>query len=314
LYENLRLKVHHRIERPSTDRPLVLAIGFFDGLHRGHREILRTLLRLRKPGYRAAVLTFRNHPSTFLRPDRVPPLLTTVEERVNLLAESGIDELFLVPFDRHIALVEARSFCVDFVHGVLEARALVVGENFRFGAERGGDATLAREALAAFGCAVEAVPPVSDGGERISSTRVRAAVMRGDMATADRLLAQSFALRGRVVLGEGRGHDLGFPTANLDVAPEKTIPGDGVYSVVGRYDGRDYKGLVSIGTNPTFDGHKRTVEAWLLDFQGTLYGEELVLRDFRFIREQRKFEAVDELLAQMRDDATHVRFPSFLPS
>jgi riboflavin kinase/FMN adenylyltransferase len=233
---------------------------------------------------------------------------------VNLLAESGIDELFLVPFDRHIALVEARSFCVDFVHGVLEARALVVGENFRFGAERGGDATLAREALAAFGCAVEAVPPVSDGGERISSTRVRAAVMRGDMATADRLLAQSFALRGRVVLGEGRGHDLGFPTANLDVAPEKTIPGDGVYSVVGRYDGRDYKGLVSIGTNPTFDGHKRTVEAWLLDFQGTLYGEELVLRDFRFIREQRKFEAVDELLAQMRDDATHVRFPSFLPS
>ncbi len=308
------MKVHHKIEAPSTDRPLVLAIGFFDGLHRGHREILRTLLRLRKPGYRAAVLTFRNHPSTYLRPDRVPPLLSTVDERVNLLAASGIDELFLVPFDEHIAPVDARSFCTDFVHGVLNARALVVGENFRFGAGRGGDATLAREALAEFGCAVEAVPPVNDGDERISSTRVRAAVMRGDMETANRLLAQTYALRGRVTLGEGRGHDLGFPTANLEVAPEKTLPADGVYSVVGRYDGRDYKGLVSIGTNPTFDGRKRTVEAWLLDFQGTVYGEELALRDFSFIREQRKFDGVPELLEQMREDATHVRFPSFLPS
>jgi riboflavin kinase/FMN adenylyltransferase len=308
------VKVHHKIEAPSTDRPLVLAIGFFDGLHRGHREILRTLLRLRKPGYRAAVLTFRNHPSTYLRPDRVPPLLSTVDERVNLLAASGIDELFLVPFDEHIAPVDARSFCTDFVHGVLNARALVVGENFRFGAGRGGDATLAREALAEFGCAVEAVPPVNDGDERISSTRVRAAVMRGDMETANRLLAQTYALRGRVTLGEGRGHDLGFPTANLEVAPEKTLPADGVYSVVGRYDGRDYKGLVSIGTNPTFDGRKRTVEAWLLDFQGTVYGEELALRDFSFIREQRKFDGVPELLEQMREDATHVRFPSFLPS
>jgi riboflavin kinase/FMN adenylyltransferase len=308
------VKVHHGIERPSTERPLVLAIGFFDGLHRGHREILRTLLRLRRPGYHAAVLTFRNHPATYLRPDRVPPLLTTTEERVNLLAQSGIDELFLVPFDQHIAHVDARSFCVDFIHGVLGARALVVGENFRFGSGRGGDATLAREVLTQYGCHVEAVPALLDGDERISSTRVRAAVLRGDMATADRLLAQSFTVRGRVAIGEGRGHDLGFPTANLDVAPEKTLPADGVYSVVGRYDGRDYKGLVSIGSNPTFDGRKRTVEAWLLDFQSTVYGEEVCLRQFAFIREQRRFETVDDLLVQMRDDATHVRFPSFLPT
>lgn len=308
------MKVHHGIERPSTDRPLVLAIGFFDGLHRGHREILRTLLRLRRPGFHAAVLTFRNHPATYLRPDRVPPLLTTTEERVNLLAQSGIDELFLVPFDQHIAHVDARSFCADYVHGVLGARALVVGENFRFGSGRGGDATLAREVLAQYDCHVEAVPALLDGDERISSTRVRAAVLRGDMATADRLLAHGYALRGRVAIGEGRGHDLGFPTANLDVAPEKTLPADGVYSVVGRYDGRDYKGLVSIGSNPTFDGRKRTVEAWLMDFQSTVYGEEVSLRQFGFIREQRRFETVDELLVQMQDDATHVRFPSFLPT
>jgi riboflavin kinase/FMN adenylyltransferase len=133
------------------------------------------------------------------------------------------------------------------------------------------------------------------------------------METANRLLGESYAVSGRVVIGEGRGHDLEFPTANLAVPPGKSLPGDGVYAVVARYDGRDYNGLASIGTNPTFDGSARTVEAWLLDFQSTIYGEELTLRDFRFIREQRKFDSVQELLAAMREDATHVRFPSFLP-
>ena len=306
------MKIHHEIEPPATNRPLVLAIGFFDGFHRGHREIVTTLLRARRPGYRAAVLTFRNHPSTHLRPEKVPPLIATVEERVNLLASSGIDELYLVPFDDRIARTDARAFCADVLLGTLGARALVVGENFRFGRERLGDATLARETLGPRGVTVMAVAPLADHDERISSTRIRAAILRGDMATADRLLGAAYTLRGRVVLGAGRGHDLGFPTANLAVAPEKTLPADGVYETVGRYDGRDYRGLVSIGTNPTFDGAARTVEAWLLDFRQTVYGEELSLRDFRFVREQRRFESVDALLAQMREDATRVRFPSFL--
>ena len=308
------MKIHHKLEAPSTDRPLVLAIGFFDGLHRGHREIIRTLMRLRRPGYRAAVLTFRNHPSTHLRPDRVPPLLTTLEERVNLLASTGLDELFVVPFDERIARLEARTFCEDIVRGVFDARALVIGENFRFGAGRLGDATLARETLEPHGVRVAGVAPVVDADERISSTRIRVAVLRGDMDTANRLLGETYAVRGRVTLGEGRGHDLGFPTANLSVPSEKTLPADGVYSAVGRYDGREYRGLVSIGSNPTFDGRSRTVEAWLLDFQMTVYGEQLTLRDFRFIREQQRFDKVDDLLVQMRDDATHVRFPSFLPT
>ncbi|MBD5635649.1 MAG: hypothetical protein IAI49_14330 [Candidatus Eremiobacteraeota bacterium] len=155
---------------------------------------------------------------------------------------------------------------------------------------------------------------MTDSGERISSTRIRAAILGGDTATADRLLGASYALRGRIALGAGRGHDLGFPTANLIVPPEKTLPADGVYAAVGRHEGRDYNGLVSIGTNPTFDGTARTVEAWLLDFQHTVYGEELILRDFRFVREQRRFDDVEALLAQMRDDASHARFPSFSAS
>lgn len=305
------MKIHHELEAPSTDRPLVVAIGFFDGLHRGHREIVRTLLRLRKPGYRAAVLTFRNHPATFLRPANVPPLLTTVEERVNLLASTGIDELFLIPFDERIARMDATAFLADELAGRLGARALAIGENFRFGHLRAGDPDLARRVLGERGIAVAAVPPVLDGGERISSTRIRAALLAGDTATADRLLGAAYTVRGHVALGAGRGHDLGFPTANLVVPAGKTLPCDGVYAIVGRHEGRDYNGLVSIGTNPTFDGTARTVEAWLLDFQLTVYGEEIALRDFRFIREQRRFADVESLLAQMRDDAEHARFPSF---
>jgi riboflavin kinase/FMN adenylyltransferase len=186
-----------------------------------------------------------------------------------------------------------------------------VGENFRFGAKRAGDIAFAREHLGERGLRFVAVPNALDDGERISSTRIRGVVAAGDLATADRLLGASFTLRGRVALGFGRGHDLGFPTANIVVPTEKMVPPDGVYRITGRHDGRDYRGLVSIGTNPTFAGTTRTVEAWLLDFRGSLYGEELSLRDFRYVRAQARFANVEALLEQMRADAATVRFPSF---
>ncbi|MGH7707094.1 MAG: riboflavin biosynthesis protein RibF [Vulcanimicrobiaceae bacterium] len=306
------MKIHHSLDRsPAHGRGVVMAIGFFDGVHRGHREILRALLRLRTPGRLATVLSFENHPLTHLRPGTEPPLITTTGERVNLLARAGIDELYLVPFDERIARLEWRPF-LELLVERLGVRALVVGENFRFGAGREGDVAAAREFFAARGLELVALPPLYEAGDRISSTRVRSAIASGDVAAANRLLWLPYTVRGRVVLGEGRGHDLGFPTANLAVPPEKLIPCDGVYAVVVRYDGRDWTGLVSIGSKPTFGGTERAVEAWMLDFRETIYGEELALRDFRFIREQRAFAGVDELLAQMRADATHATFPSFL--
>jgi riboflavin kinase/FMN adenylyltransferase len=306
------MKIHQGLAEAKDDaRPLVLAIGFFDGLHLGHREIVKAVMRLRRPGFRAAVLTFRNHPATHLRPERVPPLISTLEERVNLLASTGIDELYLIPFDEQIASLEANRFLEDVLVGQLGLRALVFGENFRFGVGRKGDAALAKKILSERGVAVAAVSPLLDAGERVSSTRVRTALAAGDFETVNRLLGEPYSLSGRVVLGHGRGHDLGFPTANLDVAPEKTLPREGVYGVVARHDGRDYHGLVSIGTNPTFGAGAKTVEAWLLDFRRTIYGEQLAVRDFRFIREQRAFTNVEDLIAQMKEDATHVHFPAF---
>ena len=298
-------------EAPAS-YPLVLGIGFFDGFHRGHRAIVAALLRERKPGYRAAVLTFRNHPATFLRPDDVPPMISTLEERLDNLGRAGIDEAYLLPFEASIAQLDAGRFLDEIVARRIGARVLVVGENFRFGAGRGGDVGFARDRMAALGIGFIAVPQLEDRGERISSTRVRKAIAAGDVALADELLGAPYVLRGRIVVGQGRGHDLGFPTANLDVSQKKLLPADGVYRCIARHDGRDYAALLSIGTNPTFDGRARTVEVWLRDFDETIYGEQLSIRELRYLREQRRFDSPGELLEQMRADVAAVPYPTFI--
>ena len=304
------MKIHHALPAAPPERAFVVAIGFFDGFHRGHRAIVREALRLRRAGERTAVLTFREHPSAFLRPGQEPPMIATLEERVNAFARAGIDEAFVIPFDAALASLSPERFLDETLIVRLNARAMVVGANFRFGHKRAGDVAFAQAHLRARGRDMVPVPNTLDGGERVSSTRIRAAIQAGDLETADRLLGAPYTVRGAVSFGAGRGHDLGYPTANVAVAPGKLLPPDGVYRIVGRHDGRDYLGLVSIGTNPTFGEAPRTVEAWLLDFNGALYGEELSLREFRFVRAQRCFGSVDELIAQMRDDAATVKFPS----
>jgi riboflavin kinase / FMN adenylyltransferase len=304
------VKIHHSLPESAPERSFVVAVGFFDGFHRGHQAIVREALRLRRAGERTAVLTFREHPSAFLRPGNEPPMIATLEERVNAFARAGIDEAYVIPFDAAIASLTPAQFLDETLIGRLNARAMVVGANFRFGHKRAGDVAFAHEHLASRDRVAVGVPNTMDEGERVSSTRIRAAIRSGDVETADRLLGAPYTVRGVVTFGAGRGHDLGYPTANVAVSPVKLLPPDGVYRVTGRHDGRDYFGLVSIGTNPTFDGTARTVEAWLLDFNGALYGEELSLRGFRFVRAQRRFDSVEELIAQMRDDAATVKFPT----
>lgn len=302
------MKIHHELD--GGGRPLALAIGFFDGFHVGHREIARRTLCLRAPRCRSAIVTFAEHPAAFLRPGKEPPLLSTPEERLCLFAEAGFDECYFLRFDERIATLSPREF-LDVLVERLHAVAVVVGTTFRFGHHRAGDTTLMRDALAESGVAFCAVPAVTDGDERVSSTRIRELIAAGDTAEADRLLGgRGYELSGLVERGAGRGHRLGFPTANLRV-PDKLLPPDGIYAAIARYDGRDYPSLVSIGTNPQFGGTQRTVEAWLRDFHYTIYGRALRLRDLRHVREQRLFADTDELIAQMQRDVAAVAYPSY---
>lgn len=303
------MKVYNELVRDSV-RPLALAIGFFDGFHRGHREIARQTMRLRKPGWRSAALTFARHPATHLRPGTEPPLICTPEERLSLLASAGFEECFFATFDDRIATLQPEAF-LEMLVDRLGAGGVVVGSTFRFGNRRTGDVDLMREYLAQRGVAFHPVAHVADDGERISSTRIRGLIADGDVAGADRLLGGiGYEIRGLVEVGAGRGHALGFPTANVRV-PRKLLPKDGVYSAVARYDGRDYAALVSIGTNPQFGGSARTVEAWLRDFEHTIYGRELALRELRYVREQRLFAGVGELIEQMLHDRRAIGYPSY---
>jgi riboflavin kinase/FMN adenylyltransferase len=302
------VKIYHELFR-ENDRPLVLCIGFFDGMHRGHQAIAKAALRMRKPGYRSGVLTFANHPASHLRPGTEPPMLTTLSERIDLFASAGFEECFAVPFDDAIASMTPDMFLHRLTDG-LGVRGVAVGHTFRFGHKRAGDVATMQSYFSERGVAFAAVENVEEGGERISSTRIRALVADGNLELADHLLGHSYELRGEIELGFGRGHDLNFPTANLR-APSKLLPKDGVYAAVARHDGRDHAALVSVGTNPQFDGRSRTIEAWIRDFHKTIYGHQLALRDLRYVREQRVFASVEELIEQMRSDLEAVAYPSY---
>lgn len=294
----------------ELDRPLSLAIGFFDGLHRGHRALIDRARAMRKPGWRTGVLTFEGHPAAFLRPGTEPPLITTTEERLRLFADAGVEECYCIPFDASVAGLAPEAFMRDVLIARLGVRAVVTGASFRFGHKRAGDAAAMAAYLSERGVAYAAVTNLADDGDRISSTRIRRLIAEGETARADGLLGRSYEIRGVVERGAGRGAGMGFPTANVR-PPAKLLPKDGIYAATARLDGRDHAALVSIGTNPTFGAGGRTVEAWLRDFRGTIYGLELALRDLRFVREQRTFPNVEELVAQMQADVLAVPYPSF---
>ena len=295
-------------------KPLALAIGNFDGVHRGHQELVR-IARARGAavGAPAGVLTFTPHPARVFAPALAPPLIVSLERRLELLAEAGAEVVLVEPFTTALAAVEAEDFVRDVLIARLGAREVVVGYDFSFGRGRRGTPTLLRELGAGLGLGVTIVPPVTVDGLVCSSTKVREFVLEGRVEGAALLLGRPVELQGPVVRGAGRGRGLGVPTAN--VAPEgELVPRLGIYAARARV--LDAKGAVasthlaalSIGSNPTFTAAGSvTVEAHLLDFDGDLYDRRLRLEVLHRLRDERRFESIDALLAQIDTDVAEVR-------
>jgi riboflavin kinase / FMN adenylyltransferase len=287
----------------------VVTVGTFDGLHQGHWVILEEVVRrARRGGHLAALVTFEPHPIQVLRPAEAPFVLTSLEEKKELLAQSGLDRVYFVAFTEALSMRTPEAFVREILVAEVGVTELVVGYDHGFGRGRSGDPEALREFGHVFGFTVDVVPPVPIGDAPVSSSRIRETLLSGDVAEAWRLLGRPYLLTGLVVRGEGRGARLGFPTANLRVqGRRKLIPSPGVYAVRVRFPYGMLAGALHVGPRPTFPGAKPSVELHVLDFEGDLYGSEVRVEFLQRIRGIEAFSGPDALVAQIRQDVAEAR-------
>ena len=284
-----------------------MTIGVFDGVHRGHVHLISELSKRAKAEKRSSiVLTFKLHPSHVLDPNFEPCYLTTLEERLRLLRQLAVDEVVPVTFDIDLSRLKARAF-VELLQTQLGMRELVVGPDFAMGHRREGDVATLRNLGKDMGFGVSVVEPLTEESRVIGSTAIRAALTDGNLETAAKLLGRNFSLPGTVVHGSGRGKGLGFPTANLRPTEGLIVPGDGIYAAWGHVEAGRHMAATSIGTNPTFEDKTRTIEPFLLDFNGDLYDKPLKLEFVRRLRDQVKYEKVEDLQRQVDEDVDQTK-------
>jgi len=299
---------------PFPGERTVLTIGAYDGLHQGHQAVIAQVRALAAAkGARSAVVTFDRHPATVVRPESAPQLLTDHVQRLELLEATDIDAAVVLPFDEAQAEETAQGFIERVLVDCLNAECVVVGDDFHFGRNREGNVTLLRELGETYGFEVEPVVlvPRSDGvDEPVSSTAIRRALAGGNVSLAAEMLGRPFEARGTVVQGDQRGRLLGFPTANVEVSNRVCLPADGVYAgIYERPDGSRHPCAINLGRRPTFYEHADSslLEAHLLDFDSDLYGETARVGFVGFLRSERKFEGIDALVAQLKQDIEHAR-------
>jgi riboflavin kinase/FMN adenylyltransferase len=288
--------------------PAVLTIGSFDGVHLGHRRLIeRVVESARQKGVAAVALTFEPAPREVLRPDQPIAYLTRLPEKLALLEELGLDETVVVPFTRELSQVEAPDF-IAWVRRYLPFVELWEGDGFALGHGRTGNTGVLERIGAEVGYTLCIAPLVEVGGQPVSSTRIREAVMSGDMETATALLGHYHMVPGTVVPGSRRGRELGYATANLALPPNLALPADGVYATrASRPTGEMLPSVTSIGTRPTFDDDARLVEVHILDYDADLYGETLAAHFVKFLRPQVRYEGPEPLIKQMEVDVVHAR-------
>jgi riboflavin kinase/FMN adenylyltransferase len=295
----------------------VATVGVFDGLHRGHQQIIaRARQRAAERDLPTVLLTFTPHPSEVVRPGSHPPQLTTNTRKAELAAELGVDVVVFLPFTLEFSKLSPEEFIHEAVVAGLHADAVVVGENFRFGHKAAGNVAMLSDLGRRWGFDAEGVTLLTEAGRPISSTYIRSCVEAGDMTAAAHALGRPHRLDGVVVRGDQRGRELGYPTANVRTASFAAVPADGIYAGrVARIDewGNTLAHLptlpaaISVGSNPTFEGRHRSVEAFVLDFEGDLYGQNLGVEFVRRLRGMVKFDSVADLITQMAADVVQTR-------
>jgi len=288
--------------RLTPQKDILLTIGVFDGVHLGHKHLISRLKELaRKQGYLSGVITFSQHPQEVLSPRTRLPSLTGIEQRLALLQDEGVDIVIPLPFTPQLADLSPKQF-LKLLKEFLKMKGLVVGPDFALGKDRQGDIDYLRRLGKEMGFSVTAVPPMTMDGEVVSSTAIRKALAEGDMKQARKLLGRPFRLRGRVVTGDRRGWELGFPTANLEVAPGQALPTGGVYACRAYIEGKAYSAMTNIGSRPTFGGGEQLIEVYLLDYNGDLYGHELAIDIIGRLRDEKKFDTAEQLKEQIAED------------
>lgn len=297
------MKIFHGTENANILRPTVLTLGVFDGLHLGHQRIMRTVVeRAQAVRAVATAITFDPHPRAVLHPESAPPLLQTLDQRLANLEVLGIQQTIVIQFDREFAALPAEDFLKDIVHDRFHAREVYLGKGFAFGKGRGGNIELLRKMSDELGFFADEVEEVRLRGHRISSSRIRERLAEGRVNLARRMLGRPYGVEGVIIRGNRRGHTIGFPTANLK-PHNRVIPRFGVYATATLIDGTWRRSITNIGVRPTFEKDvEPSIETYIFDFDEELYGDVLRVRFLHRIRDERKFNGIDELKAQIKKD------------
>ena len=297
------MRIFHGTENANIQRPTVLTLGVFDGLHLGHQRIMYTVVERAKAGDAVATaITFDPHPRAVLHPESAPPLLQTLDQRLANFEVLGIEQAIVILFDREFASYPAEVFLKDIVHDRLHAKEVFLGKGFAFGRNRGGNIDLLRRMSGELGFFADEVPEVCLRGQRISSSKIRHHLSEGRVNLARRMLGRPYGVEGVVIRGNRRGHTIGFPTANLH-PHNRVIPRFGVYATAALLEGQWRRSITNIGVRPTFETQAEpSIETYVFDFNEELYGDVLRVRFLHRIRDERKFSGIEELKAQIQRD------------
>ena len=296
------MQVEEELAKLQPKKDTLLTIGVFDGVHLGHKYLLSQLTeQAREQNLLSGVVTFNQHPQEVLSPQTKLPFLTDLTQRINLLKNEGIEAIITLSFTSELAQLSAHQF-VSLLKKYLRMRGLIIGPDFALGQNREGNTNTLRTLGQDMNFSVTVIPPIIINGEVVSSTAIRNALADGDMKRALSLVGRPFSLNGRVTSGAGRGIELGFPTANLDIDLRQALPPEGVYATWSHIDDKTYQSVTNIGKQPTFGGSQRIVEVYILDYHSNLYGRELKIDIMERLRSEKQFNTAEELKKQITKD------------